>query len=270
MNAYLVDILTHGTVYALTGAFAGLMAGLIGIGGGMVVVPGLLYVFAHHNLMPQDVLMHFAAGTSLAIMIITAQSAVRAHYRLGDIYWPAFNRLWPGIVLGTICGAALAKQIPTYWLQRIFAVFLLLISVKMLSDVKVTKIRDFPRPWINNLVSYVIGFKSGLLGIGGGALIIPYLTYCGIDMRKITPVSSLCTITVSTIGTLAFIILGWGVAGEPRLATGFVYWPAVLWVSIPAALLAPIGARLTYALPVKKLKYGFIAFLIITAIDMLY
>lgn len=265
----MMELVQNGAVYALTGAFAGLMAGLLGIGGGMVVVPALAFIFQHHHLVPETMTMHFAAGTSLMVMVVTSQSAVRAHYRLGEILWPIFNRLWPGLVVGTILGALIADQIPSYGLRIIFGLFLLYVSYKMFMGRHRIHSRQFPKPWINNLVSCVIGFKSGLLGIGGGALTVPYLTYCGINIRKITPISSLCTMTVAIIGSFAFMITGSNEIGIPAYASGYVYWPAAIWVAIPSAMFAPIGARLTYSLPVNKLKNGFIVFLLLTAIDML-
>ncbi len=265
----LAALLESGTVYALTGAFAGLAAGLLGIGGGMVVVPALAFIFTLNQTVPQEMIMHFAAGTSLMAMIITSQSAVRAHYRLGEILWPVFHRLWPGVVVGTVLGALIADQMPSHWLRIIFGLFLLFIAYKMFSARHKTYLHQYPKPWINNLVSGLIGLKSGLLGVGGGALLIPYLTYCGLDTRKITPLSGLCTLTVAIVGSLAFMITGSNEAGMPAYSTGYVYWPAAIWVAIPSAMFAPIGARLAYKLPIQQLKNAFIVFLLITALDML-
>lgn len=266
----IIDSITeHGTAFALVGAFAGFMSGVLGIGGGMIVVPALVYIFHHSHLIPSSVEMHVAAGSSLAIMIFTAMSAVRAHQRQSELLWNVYHKLWPGIVLGTFFGALMADALSTHWLKLLFGVFLVIISVKMLSDIHVTHPRIFPSKWINGLVSFLIGFKSGLLGIGGGALIIPYLSYCGVDTRKIPSVSALCTLSVAMIGTLAFIITGSNEVGLPEYCTGYVYWPAVIWVAIPSVLFAPIGAHLTYALPVQQLKYGLTVILLIAAVDML-
>ncbi|AHE68445.1 sulfite exporter TauE/SafE family protein [Legionella oakridgensis] len=265
----LESITEHGTAYALTGAFAGFMSGTLGIGGGMIVVPALLYIFHHSSVVPQAVEMHVAAGTSLAIMIFTAMSSIRAHHRQGEILWSVYHRLWPGIVLGVFCGALLADQLSTYWLKILFGLFLLVISFKMMADIHVNHPRAFPGKWLNRLISFVIGLKSGLLGVGGGALIIPYLSFCGIDTRKIPAISALCTLSVAMMGTIAVIITGSNEVGLPAYSTGYVYWPAVIWVAVPSVLFAPIGAHLTYALPVQQLKYGLTAILLIAAIDML-
>lgn len=265
----LSELVIHGTIYALAGAFAGLMSGVLGIGGGIVVVPALLYIFQHSREMPQGLTMHMAAGTSLAVMLFTSQSSIRSHLRLGEVLWRVYHRLWPGIIIGVIAGALLASLISTYWLEIFFGLFLLAIAAKMLTGGNVKPGRSFPRAWVNALVSFVIGFKSGLLGVGGGTLIIPYLTYCGVETRKIAAVSALCTLTVALVGSLIFIITGLRETGLPPYTTGFVYWPAVLWVAIPSVLFAPVGAKLNYVLPIKQLRYGFIVVLIFTAINML-
>ncbi len=265
-----LELLLDGAVYAFIGIFAGLMAGVLGIGGGVIVVPGLVFVFQHTQVIPENISMHVAAGTSLAVMILTSQSSLRAHLKLGDVLWPIFNKLWPGIIFGTIAGATLAYFMPTYWLKIIFAVFLFLVAFKMITDLHVTHPVRFPPTWVNRLVSFLIGLKSGMLGVGGGVLIIPYLTYCGVAIRKIAAVSNLCTLTVAVVGTIVFMITGQHEMSAVPYSTGYVYWPAVLFVAIPSSLIAPLGAKLNYVIPVKQLKYGFIVILLITAIKMLF
>jgi uncharacterized membrane protein YfcA len=213
--------------------------------------------------------MRFAAGTSLAIMIFTAQASVRAHQLRRGILWSAFRQLWPGIVVGTICGAILACFIPTHWLRMILGIFLLFIAGEMSFNPHLPQRKGFPAPWLNRLVSGLIGFKSGLLGIGGGALVIPYLTYCGIERRQTPGISSVCTLVVALIGTAAFMITGLSTGDSMGWSTGYVYWPAVFWVAIPSMIFAPIGAHLTYILPVNQLKHGFVVVLLIAAIDLL-
>lgn len=266
----MTELLLNGSIYVLIGVFAGLMAGILGIGGGIIVVPGLVFIFQLNHLIPQNIVMHVAAGTSLAVMIFTSIAALQAHYRLGEILWGTFNKLWPGIALGTISGAVLAEFIATEWLKLIFAVFLLSVAVKMLMDFKVTHVERFPNNGINRLVSYVIGLKSGLLGVGGGVLIIPYLTYCGVDTRKIAAVSNLCTLTVAIVGTITFVVTGLSDTAAIHNTLGYIYWPAVILVAIPSAIIAPLGAKLNYMLPVQHLKYGFIVILILTALKMLF
>ena len=262
--------LLSGVVYAFIGAFAGIMAGILGIGGGIIVVPGLALLFQIQHIIPADAIMHVAAGTSLAVMVFTSPSALRVHHKIGEILWSVYHKLWPGLVLGVCLGAYIAQFIPTYYLEIIFAGFLLFVAFKMLTDLHKIYTEHFPANWINRVVSFLIGLKSRLLGVGGGILIIPYLTYCGVSVRKIAPISNLCTLTVGFVGAMVFITTGYKeMAGVP-FSSGFVYWPAVFGVAIPSVLIAPLGAKLNYILPVKQLKYGFIVILILTAIKMLF
>jgi uncharacterized membrane protein YfcA len=262
-------LIVHALVYIVTGMSAGLIAGVLGIGGGMIIVPALLYIFQQTQNVPASLQMHVAAGSSLAIMIFTAQASVRAHLRKSGILWRAYYRLQPGIIVGAIVGAALADRLPTHWLKMLLGIFLLCIVAEMVFHPDVPHRNGFPKTWINRLVSFVIGFKSGLLGIGGGALIIPYLTYCGVESRQTVGVSAMCTFTIGTIGMIAFMITGINEQGLPAWSTGYVYWPAVLGVAIPSMIFAPLGAHLTYRLPVHHLKYAFMAVLTVAAISLL-
>jgi uncharacterized protein len=265
----LYELINYGLIYAGIGAFAGIMAGALGIGGGLIVVPGLLFIFQANQLIPDNASMQFAAGTSLAIMILTAQSALRAHLLFGDLWWSIFKKLWPGLLFGTALGALLAHWMPTDWLKILFALFLLATAFKMLADIHVTHPSQFPSKWLNLLVNGLIGLQSGLLGTGGGLLIVPYLTYCGLDVRKITSITNLCTLVVALVGTLSFMITGISFMENNPYSTGYVYWPAVLGIAIPSMLFAPLGVRLNYKLPLKQLRYCFIIILFITAISLL-
>ena len=262
-------IIEHVLIYVMTGAIAGLIAGTLGIGGGMIIVPALLYIFQLTNNVPHALEMHFAAGTSLAIMIFTGQSSVRAHMRKKVILWSAYRRLQLGIILGAVVGVLMAHQLPTHWLKVLLAVVLFLIAAEMMFNTNLPCRKDFPPQWVNRLVGMLIGFKSGLLGIGGGALVIPYLSYCGIERRQTAGVSAMCTLTVALIGTIAVIITSSTESDLPAWATGYVYWPAVLWVAIPSMIFAQIGAHLTYKLPVNHLRHAFIVVLLIAAIDLI-
>ncbi|KTD76374.1 sulfite exporter TauE/SafE family protein [Legionella waltersii] len=255
--------------YMLIGLFAGVMSGSLGIGGGIIVVPGLVTVFQQFNIIPEDSIMHVAAGCSLAAMILSAMASLRAHIKVDDILWAVFKRLWPGILIGTILGSILASFIDTEWLEIIFGLFLICIAIKLFIDVHATHDERFPRTWVNHFICSSIGGLSGLLGVGGGVMIIPYLTYCGVAVRKISAVSSLCVLVVGFIGSTMFMLTGAYEMKHIPYSTGFIYWPAVLGVAIPSSLIAPYGAKLNYILPIKYLRYGFIVVLIVTATHML-
>lgn len=255
--------------YSLVGALAGFISGTMGVGGGVVVVPALFFLFNHEGLIPAELSMHFAVGTSLAIMVFTSQASIRAHSDLSDILWPLYRKLVLGIVLGAFWGVFLVEFIPVGLLQLLLIAFLTVVIFRTLWSKNTNETLRFPPSWLSTLVSAFIGFISGLLGLGGGMLVIPYLAYMGVDLRKMAAVSALCTLTVALVGTLTLILMGLGKTVFPPYSTGYIYWPAVLWVAIPSCLMAPVGAKLTYRLPIKQLKYGFVAVLIISIINLM-
>ncbi|CEK09305.1 sulfite exporter TauE/SafE family protein [Legionella hackeliae] len=258
-----------GGIYALAGTFSGLISGVLGIGGGVIIVPCLLFIFYHNPAFPPDLIMHMAAGTSLAVMVFTTQSSLRAHAKAHGILWNVYKHLAPGIILGTICGALLAHKLPTNGLKILLGLFLLGVGIKMLVEKPITPMPYFPKWWSIGIVSYFIGLSSGLLGIGGGTLIIPYLNYCGVELRKIIPVSALCTMTVALVGTLTFIMTGSKETELPLYSTGYVYWPAVICLATLSSVFAPLGAKMTYIIPVKQLRYGFVFILFVSASNLL-
>ena len=266
----LIEIFIYGAIYTFIGILAGLTAGVLGVGGGVVVVPGLALVFNLIGLIPEAIIMRAAGGTSLAIMIFTSLASLVTHFKLGKILWSVFKNLGPGLLAGTVMGAVIAQLIPTYWLKILFVLFLFGVAVKMMIDDSETRLQRYPNKWASSLVSFLIGLKSGLLGVGGGILIIPWLTYCGVEVRKIAAVSNLCTLTVGFAGACIFIITGQPEMAAIPYASGYVYWPAVVCVAIPGSLVAPFAARLNYRLPVKQLKYIFIVILLLTAITLLF
>ncbi len=262
-------ILLEFVAYTLIGAVAGSLAGMLGIGGGIIIVPALSFIFTQNSAIPQQLTMQIASGTSLASMLFTAPSSIRAHARLSGIHWQVFIQLLPGICLGTLSGAFLADRLETSWLKLLFGLFLIFIAMQLLKTRPANTPKRFPPQWLHYILSYLIGFKSGLLGLGGGTLIVPYLHYCGVELRKIVPLSALCSMTVAVLGTLTFMATGAMQAHLPAYSTGYVYWPAVLGIAIPSFFFAPSGAKLSYVLPVKQLRYGFVLIVILTAIRLL-
>ncbi len=264
----LATTMEPGLIFVLAGALAGLISGLLSVGGGVITVPALLYHFHHTQIIPPHLHMQVAAGTSLAIMIFTTQAATRANFNQDTILWDIFRRLWPGMVSGAIIGALLSDKLSTHLLKNLLGFVLLFILINMLFNLKKTYSNHFPRRMINDLMSFMIGLLSGLLGIGGGTLLIPYFTYCGVETRKISPLSNVCTLAIACFGTLAFMIAGLHQPGLPAYSTGYVYWPAVICIMIPIVLTASIGARLAHTLPIRQLKLAFAALLFFVIIHL--
>ena len=236
------DFFIHeGWLLILVGSGAGILAGLFGLGGGVLVVPGLLFVFWLLKF-PTAVLMHLAIGTSLSIMICTATSSVWAHQRNGNILWPVTGRVLPGIICGVVAGTLLANRMNGRWLEILFGVFVLILSMKMFTGFRGQRThRNMPGRGAMFSFGTAVGLKSGLLGVGGGILSVPFLTYCGLPMKKAAGTSASFSWPISIMGTISFIIVSHGKLSIPG-ATGYVYWPAFICVAPFAALCAPIGA----------------------------
>ncbi|WP_457674533.1 sulfite exporter TauE/SafE family protein [Thiolapillus sp.] len=252
--------------YAALGAVAGILAGLMGVGGGLVFVPGLLLLF-HLQDFDARWLSHLAIGTSLALIVPTALSSLWAHHRRGAVDWPAVLRLTPGLLAGAALGAWLAARFSTEGLKTLFALFLFLVAWQMLTGAMPrSRARDHGAGLFLS-VGAVIGTVSGLVGIGGGTMTVPFLLWQGKPLPKAVATSAACGLPIALAGALGFMITGAGrTAGA---ATGFVYWPAVLLTGISAVLLAPLGARLAHTLPVPLLKRFFALLLALVGLRLL-
>lgn len=257
-------------LFAGLGITAGLLAGLLGIGGGMVIVPGLFYLF-HLVQIPDEALMHLAAGTSTCIMICTAASSTWSHHIKGHIHWSIFKKIIAGIAVGVVSGNLLANHLDSSWLELVFGIFLLVVSLKIFLDVKPEpqgEEENAPSLPATSAIGMAIGFKSGILGIGGGALSVPFLLYCDLPMKHATGTSASFTLPIALVGTASFILLSGSHTVIPG-ATGYVYWPAVLLVAPFSMLGAPLGAKLSQIVPGERLRTVFALFLLSVSFKML-
>lgn len=257
-------------LFAVLGITAGISAGLLGIGGGMVIVPGLFYLFDLIQL-PQESLMHMAAGSSMCIMICTAAASTWAHHRQDHIQWSIFRTIIAGITVGVISGNLLANRMPTQVLELIFGLFLLVVSTKIFIEKKSEsedQVVGTPGILTTSVIGMVIGFKSGVLGIGGGALSVPFLLYCGLPMKKASGTSASFTLPIAIVGTLSFLLLSGNQTSIPW-STGYVYWPAVLLVAPFTMLGAPFGAKFSDIVAPEKLRTIFAALLLLISARML-
>src|SRR3989339_130709 len=195
-------------LYFLLGAFAGTISGLLGIGGGVIVVPGLVFLFKWQHFSPLY-LMHLAIATSLAVIICTALRGLLVHIQQGFDDWSIFKKWLPAIILGTMTGAVIAHFLSTHILSICFSVFLLFISVRMFFIYTPKSSRTLPRSWIMNLIGFIIGAKSGLLGVGGGSISIPVLVYFNVPMRRAGIISLGISLTIAWVGTISMLLLSW-------------------------------------------------------------
>ena len=256
-------------VSSVLGIVSGLLAGLFGIGGGLVIVPVLAVLFKAHGF-SADLIMIMAVATSLAVISFTAVSSVWAHHRLGSVIWPKVLRLVPGIIVGSAVGAMVAKQISAEGLRIFLVVFLLYVSIQMALEItpkagllKQSRLLDF-------FVAIIIGLLSAIVGIGGGTLTVPYLVRGQMLMRNAVAVSSACGLPIAVAGTTSYILLGLSVGNLPEGSIGYIYLPAFLATGLTSILTAPLGAKLAHRLPAKKLKRYFSLLLFVMAAKLVW
>lgn len=256
-------------VYGLMGAVVGFFAGLLGIGGGALMVPLLVMAFNAQHFMPAEVI-HLALGTSMAAIVFTAISSVRAHQAHGAVIWPIVWHITPGILLGTLLGTMLATQISAKTLAVIFTLFIAYVSVQMIINIKPKPHREMPGALGTSLVGGVIGGFSCLVAIGGGALSVPFMVWCNVPMQRAIGTSAAIGFPIAVGGALGYILNGWAVDGLPPHSLGFVYLPAMTGLVVASMLTAPLGARMAHRLPVSALKRIFAAVLLALAAKMAF
>ena len=260
----LVEIL----LFLSTGAFVGLLAGMLGVGGGLIVVPILLYVLPIVGI-PPELVTHMAIATSLCTIVITSASSVRAHNRHGSVIWWVFKAMTPGVILGGLGGTILAHYLPSRSLKAIFGIFALLLAVQMFFKFKPSPQRKEPGKKTLFAAGSIIGCFSTLVGIGGGSITVPYLTYWNTQMSRAVGTSSAIGLPLSIAGTLGFIISGWNEPMRPSFSLGFVYLPAFLGIVMISSFTAPFGVRISQKISGKLLSRLFAGFLIVVGLDIL-
>lgn len=256
-------------LYLATGIFAGLASGLLGVGGGLIIVPILFFIFSGQNL-PAEHIMHMALATSLATIIITSASSTYAHHKKQAVLWPVFFLLAPGICIGAWFGGNIASEIKTSILKPAFGFFEIFVALHMFWDHQsqqhVTALRKI-KAIIGGLF---IGLISAIIGIGGGTLTVPFLHWHNISVRNAIATSAACGFPIAVFGAAAYIYAGWSVNGLPQQTFGYIHLPAFIFIIITSFLFAPVGARLAHHLPENSLKKGFAIFLMLIGLKMTF
>ncbi|MFV0422400.1 sulfite exporter TauE/SafE family protein [Oleidesulfovibrio sp.] len=250
------------------GAFAGVLAGLLGIGGGLVIVPMLTFSFTWQGV-PHEHILHLALGTSMATIIFTSISSMRAHNQRGAVLWYAVKATAPGILVGTFAGAFIASALSTNFLKGFFGCFLLYVAAQMLLDIKPKGTRQLLGSAGMIAAGSGIGVLSSLVGIGGGTLTVPFLTWCNVTIHKAIGTAAAIGFPLAISGALGYVISGWGQPTLPEYSVGYVYLPAMVGIVCASMLTAPVGVRLAHSLPVPRLKRIFAALLIVVGTKML-
>ncbi len=256
-------------LYFALGAMAGFLSGLLGIGGGVLLVPGLVAIFSY-NSFSQYYVMHLATSTALASIIFSALIAVFYQQRRGAIHWPIFGQLMPGMLLGLLGGAFLSLRLSTETLKILFSLFLWAMALKLFMYKKDEKLHKNEHPLL--IVQWVmgafIGLISGLLGIGGGAVAVPILLRLGLSTHQAIATSSACILVLSLLGTFLFTLTSLHLSGLPEGIHSFVYWPAVFGLVLGSLLCVPLGVRLGQRLSGSKLRKMFAFFLLVVSFTL--
>jgi uncharacterized membrane protein YfcA len=246
------------TLLLLLGAFSGFIAGLLGLGGGLIMVPALLYLLAGST--DQTVLMHTAVGTALAAMVFTSISSVWAHHRHGAIHWHNFKKLTPTILLGAFSGAMLTKVMSFDSMRLFFALFEFSVAVIMYFGLSSAAHVDSLKKWVWQITGYIIGLVSAVVGIGGGTMTTPFLTYNNVDIKNAIATSAAVGMPIAVAGVLGFIVAGWNVESASG-DLGFINAQALMSIVAMSVLFAPLGAKMAHNVDGKKLKKFFAIFL---------
>ncbi len=254
-------------IYLLVGAIAGLLAGLLGIGGGLILVPALLALLPLAGVAPSE-LMPMALGSSLAAIVLTAAASTRAHAARDAVDWVLFRRLAPTVAFGALLAGTIASQLGSRSLTFLFAGFALLLALRTALSKVVTGTRQQPPALAWAGFGGGIGMLSGLVGIGGGSLTVPLLLHYGQPITRAVATSAAVGLPIAVFGTAGYIIAGWSFL-LPAGSTGFVYWPAVVAITVASWLTAPIGARLAHRWPPARLRNVFAAFLAIIGLRLM-
>lgn len=254
--------------YVALGGFAGVLAGLLGVGGGLIIVPALVSLFAAQQL-PAGYILHLALGTSLASIMFTSMSSMRAHHKRGAVDWRIVGRITPGILAGTLFGSWVVAQLSTGFLKGCFVLFLYYVALQIFLDIRPKAHRQLPGTGGIFGVGGVIGGVSSLVGIGGGSMSVPFMLWCNVPLHRAIGTSAAIGFPIALAGTIGYAVNGSAINGLPSLSFGFIYLPALVGITVASVLTAPLGAHLAHSLPVARVKKGFALLLIIMGTRML-
>jgi len=246
--------------YLAIGAVVGFLAGLLGIGGGIVIVSSLALMFSTRAFPPAFV-MHMAIATSLGAMVAGSFASMRTHHRHGAVDWHVVKLMTPGLLVGALGGTALSRYIPNAFLKYFFLGFTLVVTAQMAFNFKPGASRDLPQGSALAAAGAAIGVVSGLFGSGAAAIGVPFLTWCRMGTHRAIGTVAALAFPLAISGSAGYIAAGWGVEGLPRGSLGFVYLPALVGISATSMLFAPFGARLAHRLPAARLRRMFAIFL---------
>ena len=241
----------------LLGGGAGFLAGLLGVGGGMIMVPFLTMIFSHRGVAPGPALK-MAIATSMAPIMFTSLSSVRAHHRRGAVRWDLVRRLAPGLVIGgLVAGAGAFTVLKGPVLAMLFAAFVGFSATQMLRNRRPQPSRQMPGPLGAGAAGGVIGFFSGLVGAGGAFISVPFMTWCNVAIHQAVATSAALGFPIATANTLGYVVAGWHLPSLLPGSVGYLMLPALLTIAVGSMLTAPLGARVAHAMDIGQFKRVF-------------
>jgi len=255
--------------YLVAGAVVGFLAGLLGIGGGMTLVPVLATMFAAQHFAPEHT-VHLALGTGMASIVFTSTSSVRAHHRLGGVDWTLVRRIGPGMVAGTLLSSTLSGWLPQRALALAFAAIVYAGATQILLGRRPAATRSLPATPALLAVGLAIGVVSGLVSAGGAFMTVPFMLFCGVAMTTAIGTGAALGVPVAVVGTIGYVLGGLRVAELPAFSLGFVHVPALVAIVAGSTVTAPIGARTAHRLPTATLRRVFAGLLYVLASKMLW
>jgi uncharacterized membrane protein YfcA len=259
-------------VYVILGAAAGFLSGLFGAGGGLVMVPGLVLFFQWQteNAALAAHAMHVAVGTSLAVMMPLSLRSLLSHIKYRIHFFPIFKKMAPGVLVGVIVGATVAHFIYSRQLEIIFGCFVMVMAIRLIQNRHGSGNKKLPGALGLSFAGLWVGMLSGLLGLGGSAFSVPFLTRHGVSIREAVVVSIAIAMIISVVGAITFYVTGLQVVGLPSDSLGYIYVPAWIGLVFGGICVSPIAVRLSHHIAAEKLKVAFALFLFVVAIKMLW
>ncbi len=255
--------------YLLLGAVVGFFAGLLGIGGGLIMVPVLTFIFSAQHF-PPDRVLHLALGTTMAAIIFSSVASLRAHHAHGAVDWQVVRYITPGIIVGTLGGATLASSLSSQFLSIVFVVFIYYAATQMLLRITPKPSRKLPGRAGMFGAGGIIGVVSSFVAIGGGLLTVPFLSFCNVRLQHAIGTSAAVGFPIAVAGAIGYIINGMAQPQPlPEYSLGYVYLPALGWVVLASTLTAPLGARATHIMQAATLRKIFVVLLYLLGTKML-
>ena len=254
----------------ILGIGTGFLAGLLGIGGGMIMVPFLTYIMSTRGASP-DLAIKMAIATSMATIIFTSISSVRAHHKRGAVRWDIVKGLAPGIVGGSlIASLGVFALLKGSYLAIFFGLFVTFSATQMFLDKKPKPTRQMPTAGGQVAAGGVIGFLSGLVGAGGGFVSVPFMSWCNVAIHNAVATSAALGFPIALANAAGYVVSGWNVQNLPAGSFGYIWLPALVVIAIASVFMAPVGAKVAHSLDVKRLKRIFACVLYVLAAYMLY